>query len=379
MTQSPGTPRIAFVFASLNSGGAERAALNMAAAVKHAHCSVVVERRGGDLTDDPLARNVVFASDSMTRAPRLVRVANLARALRQVEADVAVSMLSPVVTASAARLAGAQVIHWLQAPWSRTTGVAASTVRGGIQRRALRIACGGSAVVAAATPGLCDECVNLGIPLERIALLPNGLDVPSIDPPRDSEAGMPMIVTVGRLEAPKRHDLTIRAVAEINGDMPVRLVVVGSGQDEAGFRQLAAELGVGSQVEFTGFVEAPQEYMRKADVFVLATEYEGFGNVIVEALACGLPVVVSDVPYGPRFILDDGAYGRLVEPGSVSALAAAIRHALDEAPLSISSATELRERAARFRTVHVAERFEALVDIIRRERAPLPNWCREWV
>jgi glycosyltransferase involved in cell wall biosynthesis len=355
----------------LNPGGAERAALEMATAAPRSHCSVVAEWRGGELAGDPLARDVVFASDAAGgRASRVVR---LTRTLRPIRPHVVVSMLSPLVTAAAARALRVPVVHWLQAPWSQTTSVGAHGPVGAVQRRLLRLATAGTSLVAAAAPGLCDECERLGIPRGKLGLLPNGLRLPDVT--RTDRARLPpTLVTVGRLEPQKRHDLTIRAVAMIAAERPVRLVVVGCGRDEAALRGLARRLGVDAFVEFTGFVQAPVEQLRRADVFVLASDHEGFGNAIVEALACGLPAVVSDVPYGPRFILDGGRYGTLVEPGSVDALARGIRQALDRGTYSAEEAAAARRRAAAFEIGRVAQRFEDVLDCAVRGGVPPVGW-----
>ena len=109
---------------------------------------------------------------------------------------------------------------------------------------------------------------------------------------------------VGRLEPQKRPDLLLEAVALLSTEREVELILlVGSGACERELEEKARMLGIAERVTFTGFVPDPYQCISSADVFALATDHEGFGNVIVEALACGVPTVVSDVPYGPRFIL----------------------------------------------------------------------------
>ena len=95
---------------------------------------------------------------------------------------------------------------------------------------------------------------------------------------------------------------------------------------------LAAELGIGCDVELPGFAPNPLAYMARAAVFVLSSTWEGFGNVLVEALACGCPVVSTDCPSGPAEILDRGRYGRLVPVGDDAAMAEAILATLDAPP-----------------------------------------------
>ncbi|WP_372923147.1 glycosyltransferase, partial [Roseovarius sp.] len=93
---------------------------------------------------------------------------------------------------------------------------------------------------------------------------------------------------------------------------------------------LAQELGVADRVILAGFHPDPTPFYKTADLFVLSSDYEGFGNVIVEALACGTPVVSTDCPSGPGEILDGGRYGRLVPVGDAPALAKAIETSLGD-------------------------------------------------
>jgi glycosyltransferase involved in cell wall biosynthesis len=97
-------------------------------------------------------------------------------------------------------------------------------------------------------------------------------------------------------------------------------------------------------------------------VFVLSSDYEGFGIVLVEALACGVPVVSTDAPHGPRFVLGSQGPSVLVPCGSPEQLAEGIIEVLDRGPVELSTRCLLRERAARFSLEDVAGRFEELLD-----------------
>lgn len=358
--------RVAFVFDFLNPGGAERAALNLASATPRSRSVVIVEWQGGELDPGDLRPTLIYASDAQRRPSRARRILALARVLRRTRPDVVVAMLSPLVVTTAARIAGVPVVHWLQAPWMQTTGAGARGARLALDRLVLLGIAYASKRVLGVSPGVLKECRRIGMPADKLAVLPNGLRLHPRRRRTVAEGRLPRLVTVGRLEAPKRHDLVLRAVATLSETLPVELHVVGAGPDRTKLESLAKQLEIADLVTFIGYVVSPHDELGWADVFVLATDYEGFGNVIVEALGEELPVVVSDVPYGPRYILGQPPLGRLVPPGSAAALAAALAAAIGDLPLDEPTRARLRERAEDFRLDQVAERFEDLLDDVLR-------------
>ena len=135
-----------------------------------------------------------------------------------------------------------------------------------------------------------------------------------------------MILGVGRLTPQKDFPTLIRAFARVRRQRPARLVIVGEGRPEAraALMRLAAELGCAEDVSLPGFTHNPFCYMAHAGVFVLSSLHEGLPGVLIQALACGAPVVSTDCPSGPREILEGGRYGRLVALGDDAAMAEAI-------------------------------------------------------
>jgi glycosyltransferase involved in cell wall biosynthesis len=167
-------------------------------------------------------------------------------------------------------------------------------------------------------------------------------------------AGPPVVLGVGRLVPEKNFALLLRAfarLAEAHADL--RLLVLGEGRRRAFLEALAERLCIADRVDLPGAVTNPYPYMEQAALFVLSSETEGFGNVLVEALACGCPVVSTDCPGGPREILEAGRWGRLVPPGDAEALAVAMHAALAET----SDADRLRTRAMDFAVDTVADRY----------------------
>ncbi len=126
----------------------------------------------------------------------------------------------------------------------------------------------------------------------------------------------PVILGVGRYHANKDFPTLIRAFAKVRSGRPARLVILGDAEPGnkrdrylAEINALVAELGIADDIDFPGFTINPYRYMSRAAVFVLSSLREGFPNVLVEAMACGCPVVATDCPHGPPEILANGAFG----------------------------------------------------------------------
>ena len=177
---------------------------------------------------------------------------------------------------------------------------------------------------------------GLGIPADRITVIRNGVDADLFRPvPREearSRLGLapgPLVASVGNLVRGKGHHVVLRALARIPG---ARGLIVGRGPEERRLREEASTLGISSRVDFRG--EMPQRALRDvyaaADVLVLASASEGWPNVLLESLACGTPVVATDVG-AVREILCDESLGRVVQTQDEAEVAAAISAVLADA------------------------------------------------
>lgn len=170
----------------------------------------------------------------------------------------------------------------------------------------------------------------------------------------------PVVLGVGRLQAQKDFSTLVRAFARLRRRRPLRLVILGEGNEAAGLEQQVRQLGVEDDVDFPGFVSNPLAWMARADVFVLPSRSEAFGMVLVEAMASGCPVVSTDCPSGPREILDHGRYGALVPVGDDESMATEIERVLDHPP----ARTLLKEGAHRFTAEAGGQRYLELVQAI---------------
>jgi glycosyltransferase involved in cell wall biosynthesis len=135
---------------------------------------------------------------------------------------------------------------------------------------------------------------------------------------------LPVILAVGRLATAKDYPTLLRAFSIVCQERPAHLLILGEGSERLRLERLARQLGIVEKIQMPGFVENPFPYMAHARMLVLSSRWEGFGNVLVEALACGTPVVSTDCKSGPGEILENGRFGRLVPVGDPKALAEAI-------------------------------------------------------
>ena len=165
------------------------------------------------------------------------------------------------------------------------------------------------------------------------------------------------LLAVGRLKAQKNYPLLLEALSHLLQRRDAHLVILGTGPDKEEIEHLILSAGLVDHVSLFGHVDDPMPYYSCADLFVLSSDYEGFGNVIVEAMSCGTPVVSTDCPSGPSEILEGGALGRLVPVGDASALATAMEAELD-AP---HAPEDLIRRAADFTPAIAARRYLELL------------------
>jgi glycosyltransferase involved in cell wall biosynthesis len=149
-----------------------------------------------------------------------------------------------------------------------------------------------------------------------------------VDHPWFGPGKPPVVLGVGRLGRIKNFPLLVKAFARVLPSHDCRLVILGEGKHRARLLALARKLGVDHAMDLPGFVHNPIAYMARADLFVLSSRWEGFGNVLVEALACGTPAVSTDCPSGPSEILQNGRYGPLVPVDDEVALAEAMLECL---------------------------------------------------
>lgn len=186
-----------------------------------------------------------------------------------------------------------------------------------------------------------------------------GLAAQPLEHPWFGPGQPPVVLAVGRLVPEKDFATLIRAFSKLRGKgVTVRLLLLGDGEERSRLHRLAEELGVADQIDMPGWVDNPYAYMARAGVFVLPSIFEGLPVALIEALACGCPVVATDCPSGPREILENGTLGPLTPVGDSQALAGAIEQSLT-APLPRE---QLLQRGAFFSVERAADTYQALID-----------------
>ncbi|MDD1649581.1 MAG: glycosyltransferase [Methylococcaceae bacterium] len=192
--------------------------------------------------------------------------------------------------------------------------------------------------IVCVSEGVVADTVKItGMPRERVIAIHNPVITPElhrmaeepVDHPWFKETTVPVIIGVGRLSPEKDFATLIRAFSRVRESRNCRLMILGEGPLQSHLERLINELGLQYCVALPGFRANPFAYMKKAALFVFSSAWEGSGNVLVEALALGVPSVSTDCEYGPRETLEDGRYGPLVPVGDDEALAKAMIDTLD--------------------------------------------------
>ena len=370
-----GRQYIAIYLYGPSGGGATRRTLTLAGGfAKHGHRVdlVVVNAEGplaGDLPDG--VRLVVLDSALIRLAGRKRRRQikasgfALARYLWRERPDVLLSAANHVhlTAVIAARLSRAPVRVVLRVSNHLTGSHLGDSKRPRPTRlKFARHIYGQADAAIAVSQGIADDIIaHTSLTCDRVCAVTNPTYTPEIETaatmPIDhswiTQGAPPLLLGAGRLAPAKDFATLLRAFARVRARRPLHLVILGEGGKRDDLEQQVRELGIEADVELHGFVDNPFAWMSRASLFVLSSAWEGSPGVLVEAMACGCPVVSTDCPSGPDEILAGGRYGRLVPVGDDAALADAIAETLD----ATIDRTALRTRAREFDVDRAVERY----------------------
>ena len=239
-----------------------------------------------------------------------------------------------------------------------------------------------------------EDLINhYGLAAGKSAVIYNGLDLEEIrkksEEPLECEepthSGEKLIVSVGRITYQKGQWHLLRAIKKLSDDgIPVRLLILGDGELRTALEKQAVQLGISDRVRMPGFVENPYRYMAQADVFVMSSLYEGFSNAILEALACGVPVISTDHETGAREILapetDYRAKTRTyIDKASYGILVPVCNGSPDAADQLSEEETTLSDAIRSIITNENLTKHYREAAIARAEQMDIHSVCRQWI
>jgi glycosyltransferase involved in cell wall biosynthesis len=335
------TDKIAIYLPSLRGGGAERVMVTLANGFAERGLAVdlvLAKAEGPYLSGVKGEVRVVDlgASRVLTSLPALVRYFRRERPAAMLSAlshANVIALIARSIARVSTRLVVSEHAHF---SISRAN---ATTRRGHLIGKFMRWAYPQADGVVAVSGGVADDlAVSINIPRNTIEVVYNPVVTDDLssrsrqmpDHPWVNDGGSPVILGVGRLTAQKDFPTLIKAVAHLRQEREVRLLILGEGELRAELEALVRQLRLDDAVALPGFAANPFAIMRAADLFVLSSAWEGLPTVLIEAMACGTPVVSTDCPSGPAEILENGKWGRLVPVGDVDALAEAMVATLEE-------------------------------------------------
>ena len=363
------------VLPSVGGGGAERAALDLLRSLDRNQFHITLAlftKEGRFLPQIPSDIPVVDLQGRQSYDVRLIW--RLARLIRERQPQVVFSVLryANLITLLACRLSGSParvVVNEQNLPSAEFVLFGGGAVKASALRwlypRAARVTC--------IAQGIARELVKrYGIPEKRVQVLPNPVDLERVrslgqvapDHPW-FQLQQPVVVAVGRLHRQKGFDVLIHAFARVRRSVPCKLLILGEGSLHQELEQLIAREGLGEDAQLVGFQENPYSYMAHATTFVLSSRYEGFGNVLVEALALGTAVVSTRCPVGPEEILEADQTGILVPPEDEAALARGILRVLQEPELRATLSSNGPPRAEVYSLQRITARYQTLFSELR--------------
>ena len=358
---------IAIVLPDLRGGGAERVAVNLANSFVQRGYAVdmVLLSANGELLADllPGIRVVDLKVNRLRSA-----VFPLVRYLRQSRPAALLACMWPLTVlalwARAMALVPTRVVVAEHTTWSRDKIASTSWGRFKVSNT-MRYGFPAADSIVTVSNGAADDLARFAnLDRKAITVIYNPV-VGDFKPPSSTPltpAGWwtgphRKVVAVGKLKTIKDHATLLNAFARLRQRVDACLLILGEGECRVALETQARHLGIEASVFMPGFTQDPSPYFQHADLHVLSSTGEGFGNVIVEALEAGTPVVSTDCPSGPREILSDGKFGHLVPVGDAVALAAAMAESL----AATHDTAALKARAQDFSIDKAVDQYEALM------------------
>lgn len=353
--------KLAIYLPSLNGGGAERITIVLANALAQRDCKVdfvLANAQGPYLAE--LSRSVCIVDLKKQRVAASLPA--LVAYLRRERPDVLLSGLghANIIAILARWLARKPIRLAVTEHNSILRGL--DTPKGRVIRWLMQRLYPHADAIICVSKGIERELADLlDLPRAKLHTIYNPVDVDGIrklalcrpDHHWFAPGQPPVIISVGRLTEQKDFPTLLRAFAQLRQTREARLVILGEGGDRRALEELAKTLGLRADVAMPGFQKNPYGWMAASALYAMSSAWEGLPGVLLEAMACGVPVVSTDCRTGPNEILEGGKWGQLVPVGDATALAQAL-----EAALAGQTRPDLDARIAVFRTEHSTANYE---------------------
>ncbi|NEZ54412.1 glycosyltransferase [Adonisia turfae] len=361
--------KLAIFLSSLDGGGAERVMLNLAYgfAIKGIHVDLLlVKAEGPYLAQIPSNINLI----NFNKSKLFQSLPTLIRYIRKESPTALISALEDTnfIMLWACRLAG-----------SRTQSVVtvhnqlsieakhATQLKRKLTPTLVSYFYPWADKVVAVSKGVAADLMQIGVPKEKIDVIYNPIltdDLTtklqeSVEHPWLKPGEPPVILAVGRLTEQKDYPSLLRAFARARQLQKIKLIILGEGEDRVALEALAHTLNIADDIDFPGFVSNPYAYMAKATALILTSAWEGFGNVLVEAMAAGTSVIATNCKSGPAEILAHGEYGSLVQVADIEGIASAITNVIH----SPSESLKLKKRASDFSLKAALEKYQKVLSL----------------
>jgi glycosyltransferase involved in cell wall biosynthesis len=357
--------KVMFRISKLGFGGAEQVFLSIARELQKKHqvqVMFVVDKELGE--NVVVARNLGFEVTSLNVSRTLMSILPLAKIINKHKPDVVISaytdtnaacLLSKIISPYKTPVIVSEHSS-LHEHWQNKSSLKKKILKfyvGWVYKLANKVLC--------VSNGLMQQVNALLNQEYKTVMIYNPVRFNSITYKAPKQNNVLNVVAVGRVVPQKDYCTLIKAIADIKKHRAVQLKIVGGTTNSTEFNKvekMVAEYQLENEVEFVGYSDSVATYYQNSDIFVLSSAWEGFGNVIVEAMAFGLPIVATNCNYGPAEILENGKYGGLVDVGDSEALANAIQ---EEVNKPLVSAEVLVNRSEAFSETKIANQYYQLI------------------
>jgi glycosyltransferase involved in cell wall biosynthesis len=351
--------KILFIIPSLNGGGAERILLNIIKLLdreKFTPYLVILENKGEYLDQVPEDTPIYYLNERSKGFIWLIVLSLAYKIYPRIKPDIIVSFIDYANLGSIiARILYVKGVPIVISQHNFTSLSLKNKRLKNILPLLFRVIYPmANKIIAVSKAMAADLTSNFGIARKNMQVIYNSLDLRHIkqlakeSTSSVAKEAIPTIVSCGRLTKQKNYPFLLRSFAKVVRQVDAKLLILGQGEEKASLEQLSFDLGIRNKVEFLGFKKNPFVYMANADIFVLSSDWEGLPMVILEAMACGVPVISTRCPSGPDEIITDGVNGLLVPTGDVEAMAEAIIKLLKDKPLRQRLAEGGKKRAEDF-------------------------------